>query len=53
MEREDETYILGDIDAFMVALENGSMQAQWNKDQSKFQAWIRHGTTPDCDPSED
>lgn len=54
MECEDETYILGDIEAFLVALENGSMQAQWDKDRLKCQAWIRQRTLPvTCDASED
>ena len=40
MEPEDETYILGDIEAFMAALESGSMQAQWDKDQAQCHAWL-------------
>lgn len=54
MECEDETYILGDIEAFLVVLESGSMQAQWDKDRSKCQAWILQGTEATrCDASED
>ena len=39
----DDTYILGDIDVFLVALEQGIMQAQWEKDQAKAATWIRDG----------
>ena len=36
----DDIVIEGNIDAFFVALENGSMQAQWEKDKAKCQAWL-------------
>ena len=60
----DETIIEGDIDAFCVALENGSMQAQWERDKEKCQAWLEKerlqpvGLLPDellqpCDASLD
>lgn len=51
---EDETYILGDIEAFLAALENGSMQAQWDKDRLKCQAWLAgRPRTTIVDASED
>ena len=37
---ENDTYILGDVDAFLVALETGMMQAQWSRDQARCRAWI-------------
>ena len=44
---ENDTYILGDVDAFLLALETGIMQAQWCKDQAQCQAWIaREGPLP-------
>lgn len=50
----DSTYILGDIEAFLVALERGVMQAQWEKDQARARAWVQDGhLTPACDASED
>ena len=55
MEPEDETYILGDIEAFLAALEDGSMQAQWDKDRAQCHAWL-NGLLPrttTCDASED
>ena len=39
----DATYILGDIDVFLVALEQGIMQAQWERDQARAEAWIKDG----------
>ena len=55
MEPEDETSILGDIEAFMAALEGGSMQAQWNKNLEQCQAWLSglRPQTTTCDASED
>ena len=55
MSHEEETYILGDIDAFMIALESGSMQAQWDKDQTRCQAWLSglRPLTTICDASEE
>ena len=45
--QDDETYILGDVDAFLAALETGSMQDQWCKDQARCRAWIaRDGPLP-------
>ena len=55
VEPEDETYILGDINAFLAALEDGSMQAQWDKDRAQCKAWL-NGLLPrttTCDASED
>ena len=37
---ENDTYILGDVEAFLVALETGVMQAQWAKDQARCRDWI-------------
>ena len=55
MEPEDETYILGDIEAFLAALEGGSMQAQWDKNLAQCQAWLGGlcPRTTTCDASED
>ena len=54
VEPEDETYILGDIEAFLAALEGGSMQAQWDKDRAQCEAWIGGllPRTTTCDASE-
>ena len=49
----DETIIEGDIDAFCNALDNGSMQAQWEKDKAKCQAWIAQQELTACDASLD
>ena len=55
VEPEDETYILGDIEAFLAALEGGSMQVQWDKDRAQCQAWLSdlRPRTTTCDASED
>ena len=55
VEPEDETYTLGDIEAFMAALESGSMQAQWDKDRAQCQGWLSGllPRTTTCDASED
>ena len=46
--------ILGDIDAFIAALEAGTMQAQWEKEQARAQAWLAGGPrTTTCDAAED
>ena len=50
----EDTYILGDIEAFLQTLEHGTMQAQWVRDQARAQAWIEDGHLPHaCDASED
>lgn len=41
--QSDTTSILGDIEAFLAALEQGAMQAQWEKDRVRTEAWIRDG----------
>ena len=55
VEPEDETYIIGDIEAFLAALEGGSMQVQWDKNLAQCQAWLSglRPRTTTCDASED
>ena len=54
-ERADgATYIVGDIEAFLVALEQGVMQTQWARDTARAAAWIKDGhLTRGPDASED